>query len=222
MSSSNYCFLTCIQISQEAGKVLFYSRLVKNFPQFVVIHTVEGFSLVNKAVIDVFLELSCFFDDQTDVGNLISGSSAFTKSSLNIWKFSVHILLNPALENFEHYFTNVCFPLFLCTDHWGRLPYLSLLFFGTLHLNGCIFAFLLCLLLHFFSPLFVRPPQTAVLLFCISFSGGCSWSLSPIQCHEPLSMVLQALCLSDLIPWIYLSLPLYNCEGCDLGHTWMV
>ena len=107
MSSSNSCFLTCIQISQEAGQVIWYSHLLKNFPQFVVIHTVKGFGLVNEAEVDVFLELSCFFDDPTDVGNLISGSSAFSKSSLNIWKFMVHILLKPGLENFEHYFTSM-------------------------------------------------------------------------------------------------------------------
>ena len=85
-----------------------------------------------------------------------------------------------------------------------------------------IFPFLLCLLILFFSQLFVRPPQTTILLFCISFSWGWSWSLPPIQCHESLSIVLQALCLSDLIPWIYLSLPLYNHKGFDLDHTWMV
>ena len=99
MSSSNCCFLTCIQISQEASQVVWYSNLLKNFPQFVVIHTVEGFGIVNKAEIDVFLELSCFFDDPADVGNLISGSSAFSKTSLNIWKFTVHVLLKPGLEN---------------------------------------------------------------------------------------------------------------------------
>ena len=81
--------------------------LLKNSPQFVVIHTVKGFGVVNKAEVDVFLELFCFFDDQTEVGNLISGSSAFSKPSLNIWKFMVHILLKPGLENFEHYFTSV-------------------------------------------------------------------------------------------------------------------
>ena len=81
----------------------------------------------------------------------------------------------------------------LCTDHWGRLSYLSLLFFGTLHSNGCIFPFLLCLSLVFSSQLFLRPPQTAILPFCISFSWGWSWSLPPVQCHEPLSIVLQAL-----------------------------
>ena len=83
------CFLTCIQISQEAGQVVWYSHLLKNFPQFIVIHTVKGFSIVNKAEIDVLLEFSCFFCDLKDVGNLISGSSAFSKSSLNIWKFTV-------------------------------------------------------------------------------------------------------------------------------------
>ena len=107
MFSSNCCFLTCIQISQEAVQVVWYSHLLKNFPQFVVIHTVKGFGIVNKAEVDVLLELSCFFDNPTNVGNLISVSSAFSKFSLNIWKFSVHILLKPALENFEHYFTSV-------------------------------------------------------------------------------------------------------------------
>ena len=107
MSSSNCCFLTCIQISQEAGKVVWYSHILKNFPQFTVIHTVKGFGIVNKAEIDVFLEHFCFFEDPADVGNLISGSSAFSKTSLNIWKFTVHVLLKPGLENFKHYFTSV-------------------------------------------------------------------------------------------------------------------
>ena len=107
MSSSNCCFLTCIQIFQEAGQVIWYSHLFKYFPQFVVIHTVKGFSVVNKAEVDVFLEFSCFFDDPTDVGNLVSGSSAFSKSSLNIWKFLVHVLLKLGLKNFEHYFASV-------------------------------------------------------------------------------------------------------------------
>ena len=83
------------------------SHLFKSFPQFVVIYTVKGFGVINKADVDVFLELSCFFNDPVDVGNLISGSSAFSKSNLNIWKFSVHILINPGLENFERYFANV-------------------------------------------------------------------------------------------------------------------
>ena len=107
MSSSNCCFLTCTQISQDAGQVVWYSHLLKNFPQFFVIHTVKGFGIVNKAEVDVFLELSYFLDDTTDVGNLISGSSAFSKSSLNIWKFMVQELLKPGLKNFEHYFASV-------------------------------------------------------------------------------------------------------------------
>ena len=107
MSSSNCCFLTCTQISQEAGQVVWYSQLLKNFPQFVMIHIVKGFGVVNIAEIGVFLELSCFFDDPTDIGNLISKSSAFSKSSLNIWKFSVYILLKHHLENFEHSFASV-------------------------------------------------------------------------------------------------------------------
>ena len=103
-SGSNCCFLTCIQISQEAGKVIWHSHLFKNFPQFFVIHTGKGFSVVNKPKVDVFLEFSWFFYDPMDVGNLISGCSAFSKSSLNIWKFMVHVLLKPCLKNFEHYF----------------------------------------------------------------------------------------------------------------------
>src|SRR5574339_463295 len=107
MSSSNCCFLTCIQISQEAGLVVWYSHLFQDFPQFIVIHTVKGFGIVNKAEIDVFLELYFFFHDPADVGNFVSGSSAFCKTSLNIWKFMVHVLLKPGFENFEHYFTSV-------------------------------------------------------------------------------------------------------------------
>ena len=87
--------------------MVWYSHLFQNFPQCIVIHTVKGFGIVNKAEINAFLKLSCFFDDPADVGNLISGSSAFSKTSLNIWKFMVHILLKPGLENFEHYFTSV-------------------------------------------------------------------------------------------------------------------
>ena len=87
--------------------MLWYSHLFQNIPQFIVIHTVKGFSIVNKAEIDVFLELSCFLHDPVDIGNLISGSFAFSKSSLNIGEFSVHILLKPGLENFEHYFASM-------------------------------------------------------------------------------------------------------------------
>ena len=87
--------------------MVWYSHLFQNFPQFIVIHTVKGFGLISKAEIDVFLELSCFFNDPVDVSSLISGSSAFSKTNLNIWKFMVHVLLKPGLENFEHYFTSV-------------------------------------------------------------------------------------------------------------------
>ena len=87
--------------------MVWYSHLFQNFPQFIVIHRVQGFDIVNKAEIDVLLELSCFFNDPADVGNLICGSSAFSKSSLNIWKFTVHVLLKLGLENFEHYFTSI-------------------------------------------------------------------------------------------------------------------
>ena len=115
MSSSNCCFLTCIQISQEAGKVLWYYHLFQNFPQFVVIHTVKVFGIVNKAEVDVFLELSCFSMIQWMLAIwsvvpllfLKAAWSAFSKCSLNIWKFTVHILLKPGLENFEHYFDSV-------------------------------------------------------------------------------------------------------------------
>ena len=100
MSSSNYCFLTCIQVSQEAGQLVRYSHLFQNFPEFVGIHTVKGFGIANKAETDVFW-------DPTDFGNLISGSSAFSKTNLNIWKFTVHVLLKPGLENFEHYFSSM-------------------------------------------------------------------------------------------------------------------
>ena len=106
MSSSNCCFLTCIQISQEVDQVVWYSHLFQNFPQFLVIHS-QMFGIVNKTEIDIFLELSCFFHDPEDVGNLISGSFAFSKTSLNIWKFTVHVLLKAGLENFEHYFASV-------------------------------------------------------------------------------------------------------------------
>ena len=108
MSGCNCCFLTCTQVSQEAGKeggLVFPS--LSEFPQFVVIHTVKGFGIVNKAVTDVSLELSCFFNDPVDVSFLISGSSAFSRSSLNISKFTVHVPLKTSLENFEHYFASM-------------------------------------------------------------------------------------------------------------------
>ena len=104
MYGCNCCFLTCLQVSQEAGQVVWYSHLFQNFPQFVVIHTVQGFGIVNKAETNVFLELLLFWWSSV-YGQF--GSSAFSKSSLNIWKFMVHILLKPGLENFEDYFANI-------------------------------------------------------------------------------------------------------------------
>ena len=106
LSGSNCCFLTCIQISQEAGKVVWYSHLFQEF-SIVCCDSHKGFSEVNETEVDVFLEFSLFFYDPTDVGNLISGSSAFSKSSLNIWKFTVHVLLKLSMENFEHYFASI-------------------------------------------------------------------------------------------------------------------
>ena len=159
MSSSNCCFLTCIQISQEADQVVWYSHLFKNLLQFVVIHIVKGFGIVNKAEVDVFLKHSCVFNDPTDVGNLISGYSAFPKSSLNIWKFMVHIVLKPGLKNFELYFTSVwdecnCVVVwaFFCIaflwdwhENWPRAVLWSLLSFPNLlaywvqHFHSIIF-----------------------------------------------------------------------------------
>ena len=107
MSGFNCCFLTCIQVLQEAGKVVWYSHFFKNFPQFVVIYTAKGFSVVNESELHVLLEFSCFFYDPADGCNLISGSSAFSKPSLIIWKFLVHIPLKPNLNNFEYYFASV-------------------------------------------------------------------------------------------------------------------
>ena len=123
MSSSNCCFLTCIQISQEAGKVVRYSHLLQNFPQFVVIHTVKRLWHSQWSTVDVFLELSSFFDDPLDVDNLISGSSIFSRSSLDMWKFIAHVLLKPGLENFEHYFTCMsekAMATHSCTLVWWR------------------------------------------------------------------------------------------------------
>ena len=122
ISGSNCCFLDCIQVSQEEGMMVWYFHHSKCFPPFVVIHTVKGFSIVNEAEVDVFLEIPCFFYDPADFGNLISGSSAFSKSILYIWKFLVHVQLNPSLKDFEllTYF-NVNFVaqvLFICTDNF--------------------------------------------------------------------------------------------------------
>ena len=121
MSSSNCCFLTSIQISQDAGQVVWYSHLFQNFPQFIVSHTVKGFGIVNSTEVNIFLELFCSFDDPVDVANLLSGSSAFSKTSFNIWKFTEHVLLKPGLKNFEHYFARMwdecnCVTVFISFD----------------------------------------------------------------------------------------------------------
>ena len=107
MSESNCCFLTCIQVFQEAGKVIWYSHLLKKSPQFAVIHTVKGFSVVNEMEVDTFLEFPCLFCDSVNVGNLISGSSAFSKPSLYINRVSIHVLLKPNLKDFEHNLTSM-------------------------------------------------------------------------------------------------------------------
>ena len=124
ISSFKYCFLTCIQVFQEAGKVVRFSHLFKNFPQFVVIHVVKGFSIVNEAEVHAFLEFPCFFCHPTDAGNLISGSSAFP--TLDIWKFSVHVLLKLRLEDSEHYFASM-WNEYNCMVVWNSL---ALPFFG--------------------------------------------------------------------------------------------
>ena len=102
MSGSNCCFLTFLQVSQEVGNMVLYSYLSENSPQFAMIHTIKGFSIVNEAEVDVFLKFSCFFCDLADVGSMMSGSSAFSKSSLYRWKFSVHLQLKPRLKDFEY------------------------------------------------------------------------------------------------------------------------
>ena len=111
MSCSNCCFLTYIQVLHEAGKVVWYSHLFQNFPQFVVIHTVKGFNVVSKAEVDVFLEFPCFLYDPVNVGNLTSGSSSFSKLSLDIWKFLVCIILKPAAAKSLQSCPTLCDPM---------------------------------------------------------------------------------------------------------------
>ena len=119
MFSSNYCFFTCIQVSQEAGKFVWYSYLFKN--SLICCDPHKGFSVVNETEVDVFLEFSCFFYDPTDVDSFISGSSTFSKSSLYIWNFSVYILLKPSLEDFEHVLVRMCNCVVVCTFLWHCL-----------------------------------------------------------------------------------------------------
>ena len=159
MSSSNCCFLTYIQVSQETGKVVWYSYLFKNFPQFLVIHIVKGFSIVSEAEVDIFLEFPSFFYDLVNVGNLVSCSSAFSKPNLNIWKFSVHILLKLSLKDFEHYLAGMWndynymvvwafFGIALLWDWnenwpfpvlWPRLSFPNFLTYWVQHFNSIIF-----------------------------------------------------------------------------------
>ena len=159
MSCSHCCFLVCIQVSQEAGEVVWYFYLSKNFLQFALLHTVKGFCVVNEAEIDIFLEFSCFFYGPMDFGNLISGSSAFFKSGSYIWKFSVHILLKPSMKDFEYYFVsmlNDCncvvvqtfFGIALLWDRnekwpfpvlWPLLSFPNLLAYWVQHFNSIIF-----------------------------------------------------------------------------------
>ena len=158
MSSSNCCFLTCIQISQEAGQVVWYSHLFQNFPQFIVIHIVKDFGIVNKAEIYIFLELSHFFDDPADVGNFISGSSAFSKTSVNIWSswfmycwslawriLSITLLaceMSAIVWWFEHSLALLFFGIGMQTDLFqscGHLSFPNLLAYCIQHFNSIIF-----------------------------------------------------------------------------------
>jgi len=185
MFPSNCFFLTCIQVFQEAGQVVWDSHLFQNFPQFIVIHTVNGFGIVNKAEIDVFLELSCFFHDPADVGNLISGSSSFSKTSLNIRKFMVHILLKPGLENFERYFTSVW-------DEWRGTYNLSWHLFYLLNKLWCDINLpcarhccksVVVVVVQFLSHIqFLGTPWTAARQAFVSFT--ISWSLLKLMSSE--------------------------------------
>ena len=200
MSSSNCGFLICIQVSQEAGGLVCPS--LQNFPQFIVIHTVKGFGIVNRAEIDVFLELSSFFDDPENVGNLISGSSAFSKTSLNIWKFTVHVLLKRVLENFEHVFTSVwdecnCvvvwafFGIALLWDWnenwsfpvlWSLLSFPDLLAYWVQHFNSIIFQNLKELHWHSItSTTFVRVMLPKVYLTSHPRMSGSRWVITPMS-----------------------------------------
>jgi len=219
MSSSNCCFLTWIQISQEAGKVVWYFHPLKNFPQFIVIHTAKGIVIVNKAEVDVFMELFFFVYDPTDVGNLIFGYSAFSKSSLNIWKFSVHVLWKPNLENFDHCLASV----------WNECKCVVVYaFFGIAFIWDWTAKRSNQSILKEISPEYSL--KGLMLSFQICWHIECKiltasffriWN-NTTGIPSPPSIVLQALCLSNLIPWIYLSLPLYNCKEFDLGYTWLV
>ena len=180
MSSSNCFFLTCIQISQETCEVVWYSHLFKNVPQFVVIHTVKGFGVVNKAEVDVFLEFPCFFCDPSDVGNLISGSSAFSKTSLTIWKFSIYMLIKPSLDVINSLFNWIRFlkgiqDTMLKKTCLFQLPFSKMYSFSWfLHFKLMLFLFIhlfmwkaweLSCLAHTFSHVF-HPVYQKILVAC--------------------------------------------------------
>ena len=167
MSSSNSCFLTCIQISQEASRGVWCSHFFNNFPQFVVIHTVKFFGIVNKAEIDVFLELSCFFNDPADADNLISGSSAFSKSSLNIWKFMVHVLLklNVSLILIKEYYILFYIEFFL-SCHFS-IFFLKCKHDSMIHIC-CVWA-LNCLTCSFYNLMSKPLPTSSFVLSLINF-----------------------------------------------------
>ena len=218
MSSSNCCMLTCIQISQEAGQVVCYSYLFQNFPQFIVIHTVKGFGIVNKAEIDIFLELSCFFDDPAHIGNLISGSSAFSKTSFNIRKFIIQVI-----KTFLYSSVYSCHLFLIFSASVRFLPFLSFIMsilvwnvtliapiflkrslvfpiqlFSSISLHciqlGVSFPFSLAFFFSsFLSYLWSLPRQPLCLLAFLFLLDG--FSLPPVHCCKPLSIVLQALWL---------------------------
>ena len=166
MSSSNCCFLTCIQISYEAGQVVWYSHLFKNFPQFIVIHTVKGFCIINKAEIDIFLEHSSFFDEPADVGNLISGSSAFSKTSLNIWKFiellyilSLNLMIILCNTGFRVYLRLWHMTLWLSSDSSTYLPFrFQLHLYNFLLKSRAVISDLICINLNWSSCSLSGPP----------------------------------------------------------------
>ena len=179
----------------KTGQKVWYYHIFKNFPDFIVVHTVKGFGLVNKAEIDVFLELSCFFSDPVDVGNLISGSSGFSKTSLNIWKFTVHVLLKPGLENFEHYFF---FFFFHCSGFRHTLTWISYGFICVPHPAPSS-----CLPLH---PIPLGLPSAPALSTCLMHSSADEWirKLWYIYTIEYYSAIKKNSFESVLMRWIKL------------------
>ena len=197
-SGSNCCFLICIEVSQEAGKVIWYSHLFKNFPQFVVIYTVRGFGVINNPEVDVFLELSCFFNDPTDVCNLISDSSAFSKTSLNIWKFSAHVLLKPSLENFEHYLASIVLYSTGLYFHHHSHPQLSIVCFGSIS-SFFLELFLQSFPVAYWAPTDLGSSSFSVISFCLFvFSWGSQGKNTEVVCH---SLLQQTTFCQNSPPW---------------------